>query len=493
MINNSKDQNQYLTCAQFARELAAEVTGDFVLPDYQCEIRRILHVDARVLPPARYVSTSEVEFSGTVDFRVTYVGGDGELYSIPLSESYGFSVPIDADGGTDDVSVLCSIRADSVNTRVSAARKLNIRCRLRPCVRVMARKCVATEIVGDETEDSIFRRMESATRLDCQSSLSEIVPLSCTMPPLPDDTRIVSADAAAFVSSVSSVPGGVRCQGKVSVKLICVSDGGEFSTRQKEIPFESENEISLTDASVRAVASVCDMTVNVADDGIECNMGVVSEAVACVNSEEEYTADAYSSEHESRCICTPISARRMTVCGGGNATLSERIAVTDTPIPADAEIIDACGRAYMQTCEWQNGKYVFGGSADLAVIWRRDGEFGVHELHIPIKYEHSAPDGAAVASFDAAVTLDGLRCRLDGENLSVDAEIIVSADCMADSSVELVERLELGERYTATRSASLTVCFPESEDTLWSIAKRYRVSPASVTGEVGSDRFVFVE
>ena len=493
MINKCKDQNQYLTSAQSVRELAAEVVGDFVLPDYQCEIRRILHVDAHVLPPSKYVSTSEVEFGGTVDFRVTYVGGDGELYSIPLSESYSFSVPIDADGGADDVSVLCSIRADSVNTRVSAPRKLNIRCRLRPCVRVLSKRCVASEIIGEGAEDSIFRRMERATRLDCQTSLSEITPLSCTMPPLSDDVRIVSADATAAVSSVAYAPGGVRCQGKVSVKLLCVSDGGEFSTRIKEIPFESENEISLRDASVRAVATVCDMTVNVGDEGIECNMGVVSETVACVNGEEEYTADAYSSKQEARCICTPVSVRRMTVCGGGNATLSERIPVADTQIPADAEIIDACGKAYMQTCEWQSGKYVFGGNADISVIWRRDGEYGAHEMHIPIKYEHSAPDGAAVACFDSSVTLDGLRCRLDGENLSVDAELLVSADCMADSPVELVERLELGERHSVARTASLTVCFPEAEDTLWSIAKRYKVSPASVTGEVGSDRFVFVE
>ena len=493
MINKSNDQNEYLTSALYERELTTEVTGDFVLPDYQCEIRRILHVDAKALPPVKYVNTSEVEFSGTVDFRVTYVGGDGELYCIPLSESYGFTAPIEADGVFDDISVLCSIRTDGVNTRVSAPRKLGIRCRLRPCVRVMGGKSIATEIIGEQDEGSIFRRMERATRLNCQSSLSEIVPLSCVMPPLADDVRIVSADADATVSSASYTQSGVRCQGKVCIKLLCVSDDGQFSTRLKEIPFESENEISLKDADVRAVATVCDVTVNVGDDGIECSMGVVSEVVACVNGETEYTADAYSSKRECKCIYTPISARKMTVCGGGNATLSERIPVEGTPIPADAEIIDACGKAYMQTCEWQGGKYVFSGSVDVSVIWRRDGEFGSHELHIPLKYEQSAIEGAEVVCFDSDVTLDGLRCKLDGENLSVDAELFVSADCMAESRVELVERLEAGEEYAEARSASLTVCYPEPEDTLWSIAKRYKVSPASVRGEVGSDRFVFVE
>ena len=192
MINKSKDQNQneYFGVALYEREISTEVTGDFILPDYQCEIRRILRVDALALPPAKYVSTSEVEFSGTVDFRVTYVGGDGELYCIPLSEAYAFSVPIEADGGADDVSVLCSIRTDAVNTRVSAPRKLNIRCRLRPCVRVMGKRYVTSEIVGEDEDNSVFRRTERAVRLECQSSLSEIVPLSCVLPPLPDDVRM---------------------------------------------------------------------------------------------------------------------------------------------------------------------------------------------------------------------------------------------------------------------------------------------------------------
>ena len=495
MMNKCKDQNQndYFGVALYEREISAEVTGEFILPDYQCEIRRILRVDTQVLPPAKYVSASEVEFSGTVDFHVTYVGSDGELYCTVLSEAYAFSVPIEVGGTENEISVLCGIRSDAVTTRVSAPRKLSIRCRLRPCVRVIGKRHVGSEIMGNEEDNSIFRRMERGVRLDCQSSLSEIVPLSCVLPPLPDDVRIVSADATATVSSATCIQSGVRCQGKVCVKLLCVSDGGEFSTRMKEIPFETENEISLCEASVRAVATVCDMTVNVGDEGVECAMGVVSEVVACVNAEQEYTADAYSSEYECGCITAPIAARRMTVCGGGNATLSERLSLSETTIPADAEIIDVCGKAYAQSCESLAGKYVFSGNADLSLIWRKDGEFGAQELHIPIKYEHSAAEDAAVACFDASVTLDGLRCRIDGENLCVDAELWVSADCMAESRLLAVEALEEGERYPVKRAAGLTVCYPDPEDTLWSIAKRYKVSPASVTGEVGADRFVFVE
>ena len=489
---NDQIQRDYLTSALCERELSTEVAGDFVLPDYQCEIRRVLYVDGTVLPPTKYVGATEVEFSGTVDFSVTYVGGDGELYCIPLSETYEFSVPIDREVDADALSVLCSIRIDGVNTRVSAPRKLNIRCRLRPYVRVMCERSTASEILGGSAE-TVFRRMVHAERLECESSLSEIVPVECVLLPLADDVRIVSADAFATVTSCAYVQDAVRTQGKLCVKLVCVSDSGEFSTRIKEVPFECQNDMALRDANLRAKAIVCDMAVNVGDEGVECSGGIVSEVVACANVDQEYTADAYSAEYECRCITAPMSVRSLAMCAMGNATLSERISLSETTIPADAQIIDTHSRANMQSCEWQGGKYVFSGNADLAVIWRSAGDFGASELHIPLRYEHSCPEGAEAACFDCGAALDGLRCRIEGDNLCVDAELMVSADCMVEQAIELVESLELLEKHPAQSAAMLTVCYPDPEDTLWSVAKRYRVSPAAVVGEVGSDRFVFIE
>ena len=72
-----------------ARHMTAEVTGDFTLPDYQPEIRRLLAVIPTALPPAKYVGNTGAELNGTVDYQVLYVGGDGSLASVPLSSEYG--------------------------------------------------------------------------------------------------------------------------------------------------------------------------------------------------------------------------------------------------------------------------------------------------------------------------------------------------------------------------------------------------------------------
>ena len=77
------------------RVITAERSNDYTLPDYLPEIRRIIRTDASILPPAKYISGSNAEFNGNIDYNIVYVGADGALYSAPLSAEYSFNAPLD--------------------------------------------------------------------------------------------------------------------------------------------------------------------------------------------------------------------------------------------------------------------------------------------------------------------------------------------------------------------------------------------------------------
>ena len=76
------DFPQSVTVLLCDRTVNTEVSGDFTLPDYQPELRRLLAVMPTPLPPAKYVGSTGVELNGTVDYQVLYVGGDGGIYSV---------------------------------------------------------------------------------------------------------------------------------------------------------------------------------------------------------------------------------------------------------------------------------------------------------------------------------------------------------------------------------------------------------------------------
>ena len=118
------------------KHLSAEISGDFTLPDYQPEIKRLLRVSASVLPPSKYVSERGAEFAGNIDYYVLYTGSDNELYCAPLTSEYKINLPLDAteydkDGSIGNFVGGISLFPDMISGRVTAPRKLNIKCRLK--------------------------------------------------------------------------------------------------------------------------------------------------------------------------------------------------------------------------------------------------------------------------------------------------------------------------------------------------------------------------
>jgi hypothetical protein len=191
----------YLNDNVFTDSVEQAIDVDFTLPDYLGEIRRVLHVRQSVMPPAKYVSDGAVELNGIIDYQLLYVGGDGNLWSAPLSSEYSVSVPYDKDVEIVTVDALVGICADGVSTRVSAPRRLSIRSRLRPCVRVLGK--IGTQTRDDErpSGDGVFINKRTCQSLEASSVASDIIPIACNVPLEAQDVRVVTADATVCVAS----------------------------------------------------------------------------------------------------------------------------------------------------------------------------------------------------------------------------------------------------------------------------------------------------
>ena len=499
MINNG--ENAYLSVGVCEKSFGVEAAADYTLPDYQSDIRRILHVCQNVLPPAKYVSGDSVEFNGTIDYQVLYVGGDGGMYSAPLSGEYRFSVPIERSADidiTDGVSVLCRVCAEGVSTRVSAPRRLSIRSRLRPNVRIYAKLPVSVESRSEVDVTSVYTRTESCQSLCCESAVSDVIALNFSSPLSSPDTRVVSADARVCVTSAECTDNGVCCRGKVKIKLLCAvpTEDGEEQTSVVcgETPFEGEVDMdgcmSRADCRVRGILS--EMSVSVEEGGVQCDVGIMLDAMMAQNTQAEYTADVYSTQRECTCETKDVSAVSLLSCGNANLTVSERIPLAGTNIPETAEIVDALASVCFDGCTLSDGKYVYTGTASAAVIYRNDGELYSTDVNIPVKYEAQTLAGDMPVCFDACADAVDVRARIEQENLCIDMELYISADCLGKTSLRAVSAAEFGD-VLPSRETELTVCYPSPDDTLWTVAKRYKVAPAAVLGDPSSDRFVMIE
>ncbi len=499
MINNG--ENAYLSVGVCEKSFGIEAAADYTLPDYQSDIRRILHVSQTVLPPAKYISGDSVEFNGTVDYQVLYVGGDGGMYSAPLSGEYRFSVPLERGADidiTDGVSVLCRVCAESVSTRVSAPRRLSIRSRLRPNVRVYAKLPVAVESQSEVDPTSVYTKTERCQSLVCESAVSDVIPLNFSVPLSSPDTRVVSADARVCVTAAECAEGGIFCRGRVKIKLLCAvpaEDGEEqMSVVYTDAPFDGEVDmdycVSRADCRVRGILS--EMSVNVEEGRVQCDMGIMLDAMMAQNREAEYTADVYSTQRECECETRDVWSVSLLSCGNANLTVSERIPLAGTNIPESAEIVDSLASVCFDGCTLSDGKYVYSGTASAVIIYRNDGELYSADVNIPVKYEAQTAAGAPPVCFDACADAVDMRARIEQGNLCIDAELFISADCLGKTSLRAVSAAAFGD-VLPSRETELTVCYPAPDDSLWTVAKRYKVAPAAVIGDPSADRYVMIE
>ncbi len=496
MINQKRNG---CATAIYSRGLGSEVSGDFTLPDYQNEIRRILEVIPTVLPPAKYVSDTSAEFNGTVDYQVVYVGADGGVYSVPLSSDYNISVPLDNVGREAAISAFCTVSAENVSTRVSAPRRLGIRTRLRADICVLAHSECGSTIAAGAAASDIYTYTEKIPTLQSESATTDIIKVSYIAPLGSEDVRVVLADAGMCEMVCNSREGVIDCSGTLNLRLLCVSEeSGEYTTLESKIPVEGQIDMDSVsaDSLCRTCGYVSDVEINVTDAGIECEIGVIFEGKCTNIYEAEYMSDMYSTEYDCICRMENKSVRRMLCHAQSGFTVSERIALENTSLPADAEIVECTASAGFDRCECMGNKCAFSGNAKFCVIYSKDGEMWSTELAVPIKYEaptlYESDANAEISSFEACAGIYAPKIRINDGNVCIDAEVYFSGECMTQKTVSVVEEAQIGET-KSKREPELVVCYPAKEDTVWSIAKRYSVAPSAVIGDPKNDKYVMIE
>ena len=488
------DFGQWVTVPMCDRTVTTEVTGEFTLPDYRCELRRVLSVTPTVLPPAKYVGSGRVELNGTVDYLLLYVGSDGELYSVPLSSEYNAQIPLeqmDAVDAGSGVSVLATPVCESVSTRVSAPRKLSVRCRLRTHVCAYGRTPIEEQLRGEASPESLRRRTEETACMSAAAGTSDPISVSTELVGLGEDVRVVSAAAEPFVTQTRMGDGTVEASGELMLKLLVARESGALETVTRKLPFEGEIDLpeAMSDGACRVSGVVSDLSVQVEEGRVVCDAELLLMARCMRNFPVRYTADLYSTERESRCEVEELRLPVALRCENGNVSQSERIALSELTLPEGCTVIDAWGTAMMDGCETVGNRYVLTGQSRYALLCESDGEYSVSEVTLPLRYETEGM-GEEPVCFDAEARVIACRARVEGENLCLDAEIAMVYDFVGEERISPVSVAELGA-LTERRSGRMTVYYPADGESEWDVAKKYHVDLASLTQKQGVCAYYF--
>lgn len=473
------------------RTTTAEVASDFALPDYLPEIKRLLRVTATVLPESRYLGASSGEFSGAVEYLVCYSGGDGGLWSTRLRQDYTTTVPLDADQLAHGLDPQADTQIDSVVSRVTAPRKLNIRSRLRSRIRAWGDENIAPLIEGDPSPASLERLTKSCQVMRLLRATSEPIDLSdeISVGDGEGEVRVISADGVVYVSEVSAGEDTVNCRGELILHLLTCgeSDGVQSApeSRTRKVAFDESVSVSGTkgEMAARAWGRCGDLAVQVEEGRIVCDATIWLEVEAAAEDALDVVADLYATDGETEdCSYRDLELYGLCRCGNGNFTLTGSLPLKETGLDPAARIEDITGAPQIESMEYARGRCIMTGTCRFSVIYSLDGDYAATDVTLPLRYETECGEQPPTdREVEMCITQARARCEGEGDNrrVSVDAEIAVALRLSSRTKRRAIARAVYRPTNEAQSTASV-VCYPDPDDSLWSLCKRYHVSRASV-------------
>ena len=459
-----------------------EEARDFSLPDYMPEIKRLLFVSATALPEGKFLNGNTLELGGTLSYNAVYVGEDGTLSSAPLVTEYSADTALPfAPENTEGIAVDTEI--ENTACRATGPRSLNIKSRLKFRVICDGKYERADEVTDMDGTPIAFppsgiERLteEVASMVRRRGSVTESVTGEISAP---DGASPLMCDGVLYVTSATADGGSVKVCGKVRVKAVFAKDGGDRSFSECDIPFEVSvpigSDVQFTDG--RAWGRVASVKVTPEENG-KYGVGVEYDldAEAYCASSAEICTDAYSTDSESENEYRECEIPSVLMFGtkrfdlSGEAELkggSENAVLIFTAAPS-------CRCAV--TCS--DGKIAAAGSVKVRTLISSDGEIFAREIEAPFRTElGDLPEGTSPQELENSAECSALdtEVRIAHDKITAVCDVTVTYSVCRRRKIRAVSAVRLGEKRDAAASPCIKVYYPEQDESVWSVCKKYRL------------------
>ena len=481
------------------RDVNTDISEEMTLADYYPEIRKMLYLRCSLLPPSKFISGNKIDVNGVADYTVVYLSADGQICSVPFLAEYSFSLPIENMSEfeiSEGVTVMAHSVCESSSVRVSSPRRLQIRSHLRTSLGAWGKRICAAQINGIENGDSIERLSASLRSIECFCESSDVITLTdeYRLPEL--NSRVSVAEGRVSISDYRTEEDGIRVRGEILIDLLISTCEGCPEAVQRKLPFDVTTELDGIelgdDISLRVSGNVTDLSVNVEEDTAQIEANAVLEICCFGTRELEYTADVFSVEQKCECQYRELDIPNLLYNGRLSHTQSDRVSAEELGLFDDARIVDVHAYAVVEGIDREEEKIKLRGTCKYNVVYERGGEYASSEVKLPFACDLDIESFDELTGFDAIVDDITVRAKRDGDFISFDPQMALSATLWGIEKVRILESAEFGEPIEKQNSAFI-VCYPTPEDNAWSIAKRYSVRQCDISGDPAEDRFLMIE
>ena len=469
--------------------IPAECRVEHILPDYLPEIRRVLRVTARPLAVGRYLEGDRAEFSGAVAYTVIYTDGEGKPAALSLNGEYTLHCPR-AEG--DHPSPIAEAEVESTVCRLGGPRRLGLSSTLR-CRVHMPRTLSLPQPEGEGCErlTEPLRTRRTLLAEGGELAFSDGI----AVPGIPsDELHPLFCDGSLLLEDCRVGEGSVRVRGTVCARVAVADGEGHPTCFAARIPIEREiacegARAGDTPLPLGRVTSLGARITGDGEGGTRLELDGVAECSLRLLRNEPIapTVGLYSPFCPTDVTVTPLTLEALAGATSGNYTVSGSFAA---PAGEDraSRVLDTDATVLVRKVTREGDRPVVMGDVTVRMLLvGAPTEEGAtpcfpaehtypFRLSLPVTLP---PEGDLRFECRAeAVTAHG---RIEEGGYAADTELAVSLSAFSTTGLPAVTAVVLHpEEAYARRDGSVTVVYPDGEDTLWSIAERYHTTPAAV-------------
>ena len=459
----------------------SECVKDYVLPDYMGDVKKLQRCTAEITPIGHYISTGELGFSSTVTFKILYIDDENILTEATFSEDTECIEKIDER--FTDADVESSVV--NLSVRLGGPRKITARASVSNEISLAGERSFLPEcdLTGCESaQSSIMVHCVEYYKTDEREYAEELDKISGVSK---DDVEIVKREALGFIDAVRKTDNGVNISGYIDVTALVRVDE-ELIRLESRIPVEENLEGcgKERDGVARARCIITDLSVNVNDPSGESVDDVYASVVASVsceceiaydyNREESVVTDAFMPGAKNNAEYKKITYNELAFGINEKRKINfiakregERIAaLVDKEMNLKNVKLQYQGDAVYLSCD-----------AEVTAVFRSDnGEVFQKKFDETVfeKLNRDFPDGDCKTRV-RAVPCD-VSLSFDTEKIYVEASILVYVLMEREKEIEVLSDLK-HEMKDKRGERIVTVYYPEKNETLWSVAKKYSISP----------------
>ena len=283
--------------------VVSESAGDYILPDYNTDVKRLLLTRACAVNSAAYPSADGLDASGVVNYEVVYLDSENEITSCSFSTDFEVRMRCDADSF---VGALANTRVAAYTVRLTGPRKFSVKAQLVTDAHITERSGMtvdggAVSLEGAQLKMGTaavaarkYAEPKQTTRTEEVARLDGVIA---------DDVSVLYTDCMPRVEASVSEK-GVELSGELHLRTLIKREGEIPEVIEQSYPFSELLEIDVVAEGAAVNPLVCipevRVTVDPTEDGVVLMAALTVESAAAVVCNEMLSVvlDCYLTDRE---------------------------------------------------------------------------------------------------------------------------------------------------------------------------------------------------